>query len=80
MDAYMRHIDYDILPATYNAKVADIYKFFRYMVVKGYIKKVPFNMEYYLKNVVPVHHDRAVPEETVKKMLPHIGIHILCRQ
>ena len=72
MDAYMRHIDYDILPATYNAKVADVYKFFRYMVVKGYIEKVPFKMEYYLKNVVPVHHDRTVPEETVKKMLANL--------
>ena len=74
MDAYMKHIDSDILPATFNGKVADIYKFMRFMVVKGYIEKVPFNMEYYLKNVVPTHHDRALPDDMVRQMLSNLHL------
>lgn len=69
MDAYMKHIDRDIQPATYNKRVVGVHKFFQFMVVKGYIEKVPFFAEYYLKNVVPQHHDRAVPEDTMGKML-----------
>lgn len=72
MDAYFKHIDMDIQPETFNDKVADIYKFFRFMVVKGFIQNVPYKMEYYLKNVVPAHHDRALPEDTVSKMLANL--------
>lgn len=72
MDAYFKHIDRDIQPETFNDKVADIYKFFRFMVVKGFIQNVPYKMEYYLKNVVPAHHDRALPEDTVSKMLANL--------
>ncbi len=72
MDAFIKHTDSDILPATFNKKVADIYKFLRFMVVKGYIKIVPFNLEYYLKNVVPIHHDRALSEDVVSKMLSNL--------
>ena len=74
MDAYMKHIDNGILPDTFNGKVADIYKFMKFMVVKGYIEKVPFNMEYYLKNVVPTHHDRALPEDMVSQMLTNLHL------
>lgn len=72
MDAYIRFIDNGILPVTFNKKVADVYKFLRFMVVKGKIEKVPFNMEYYLKNVVPYHNDRSVSEDVVGKMLSNL--------
>lgn len=74
MDAYFKYIDTDIMPDTFNGKVTDIYKFYNFMVVKGYIGKVPYNMEYYLKNVVPIHHDRALPEDTVSKMLANLHL------
>lgn len=72
MDDYFKYIDRDIQPETFNNKVADIYKFFRFMVVKGFVQTVPYKMEYYLKNTVPVHHDRALPEEVVSKMLANL--------
>lgn len=74
MDEYFKHIDMDILPDTFNGKAADIYKFFRFMVVKGFIANVPFRLEYYLKNVVPTHHDRALPEDVVSKMLANLHL------
>lgn len=74
MDDFFKYVDRDIQPETYNNKVADIYKFFRFMVVKGFKKNVPYKMEYYLKNVVPTHHDRALPEEVISKMLTNLHL------
>lgn len=74
MDDFFKYVDGNIQPETYNNKVADIYKFFRFMVVKGFIKNVPYRMEYYLKNVVPTHHDRALPEEVISKMLTNLHL------
>ena len=69
MDKYMQAMDDGILPLTYNCKVEDIHKFFMFMVVKGMMEKIPFEKKLYLKKVVPVHHDRALSEDIVERML-----------
>ncbi len=74
MDDYLKYADREIQPDTYNNKVADIHKFFTFLMVKGFIEKVPYKMEYYLKNTVPTHHDRTLPEDVISKMLANLHL------
>ena len=48
---------------TVNRQIFDVYKFFQYLNVKGYIKKQVFDPDYYSLKVHPYHHDRSVQED-----------------
>lgn len=74
MDQYLKHIDEGIQADTFNGKAVDIYRFFRFLITRGYLDKIPFVLEYYLKEVFPVHHDRAVEEAVVSQMLANLHL------
>lgn len=70
MEKYFRGLDEEkLLPDTYNVKVACIHQFFRFLKIRGLISNIPFLVEYYMKDTIPIHHDRCVPEEIVKTIL-----------
>ena len=72
-ECYVKKIEIeDVRPDTYNLKIIDIGKFYRFLVTKGYMEMVPFTISYYLKVTVPTHNDRSVPEETQMKLLAHL--------
>lgn len=76
---FLEQEEKELLPATYNTKVISVYLFFRFLKVKKQIAKIPFFIEYYLKEVVPIHHDRSVGQDTVKQILQnlyHFPIHL----
>lgn len=73
MEHYFRGLDEeDLLPDTYNVKLICIYQFFRFLKIRGWISDIPFLVEYYLKKTFPIHHDRCVPEDTVKMILQNL--------
>lgn len=69
IDTFLKLIDDGQKTGTYNAKVKAIYAFFRFLVARGYCKKIPFYREYYLKKEPYQHHYRAVPQNTVNQIL-----------
>lgn len=58
-----------IEPKGYNERLSGIGHFFRFMVVRNYISKVNFRIEYYMQKVVTVHHDRSVEYEVYMEIL-----------
>ena len=44
-------------------------KVYQFLNVRGYIKEIPFQPEYYLKKTYPEHHDRTVEEEVYMEIL-----------
>lgn len=62
----------ELLADTFNKILADIHGFFCFLLIKGYIKKNPLCLEYYLKKVLPTHRDRCVSEESQGKLLAHL--------
>lgn len=50
----------DNKPETFNKCIISILHFFDYLKVKGYIERIPFQEQYYLKKTVQKHHDRSV--------------------
>lgn len=70
---YIQELDtQDIQPATFNQKIEDIRRFYQFLAAKQHIENIPFRVEYYLKETVLVHHDRAVSEDTQQKLLAHL--------
>ncbi len=70
MKRYFRHIDeFDIKEGSYNQIVISILHFFDYLKVRGFIRKVPFCEQYYLKKVVLKHHDRSVGDDVYAEIL-----------
>lgn len=70
MKRYFRHIDKsDIKEGSYNQIVISILHFFDYLKVRGFIRKVPFCEQYYLKKVVLKHHDRSVGDDVYAEIL-----------
>ncbi len=59
--------------ATFNDKVAGIYSFFRFLTVRGYYKKIPFYLEFYVKRETVPHHYRSVPQNTVTAILKNLS-------
>ncbi len=72
VDEYLKTIEENIQPETFNGKVVNIYRFFRFLWVKVHIGKVPFVLEYYLKDTFPVHHNRSVQQATISQMLTNL--------
>lgn len=54
---------------SFNKIVTGISHFFDYMKVRGFIEKVPFCEQYYLKKVILKHHDRSVGDEVYAEIL-----------
>lgn len=74
MEEYFRGLDEEkLLPVTYNKKLACIHQFFMFLKIKGWISNIPFLVEYYMKETVPIHHERCVPEEIVKTILQNLN-------
>lgn len=73
MDNYFKEENQkEILPQTYNVKVAKIFQLFRFLKAKQYIEKVPFFLEYYLKTAMLTHHDRSLEQDMIKKILHNL--------
>lgn len=70
MESYFRYLDgVETLSDTFNKKIVCIFRFFRFLQVRGLISGPPFLMEYYLKSTFPAHHDRSVPPEVIRQIL-----------
>lgn len=73
MDCYFRGLDEEkLLPDTFNIKLVCIYQFFRFLKIRGWITNIPFLVEYYLKDTIPIHHDRSVTQETIRTILQNL--------
>lgn len=59
----------EVAEKTFNGQLFIIQHFFNFLLVKGYIPKIPFLYEMYQKKVILVHHDRNVREEVCKEIL-----------
>lgn len=74
IDPYIRRLqNEDAEIATFNDKVAEIYSFFRFLTVRGYYKKIPFYLEYYVKRETVPHHYRSVPQNTMTAILKNLS-------
>ena len=59
----------DTREKTANGRIFMILQFYNFLVVKGYLKKIPFRHAYYLQKEVHVHNDRSVPERIYTEIL-----------
>ncbi len=59
----------DVLEKTFNGQLFTILQFFNFLLVKGYIQKIPFQHQLYRKKENPVHHDRSVREDICEEIL-----------
>lgn len=82
IDTYLNQIQQrDITAKTFNVYLVGIHHFFRFLVVKGYIRKVPFHPEYHTKKIIPKHHDRSVSLEICMELLSKLYLlpeHLRC--
>lgn len=70
IDQYLRGFQKrEIIAKTFNEYVTGLSQFYRFMVVRGYMERMPFHPEYYIKKVIRPHNDRSVPEETCTELL-----------
>jgi len=70
MDEYLRaEQSREVRAETYNKEVMCILHFFNYLQVKGYVQKVPFDPDRYLKKTLQQHHDRSVEDEVINEIL-----------
>lgn len=85
-EGYFKSMDGKVLKeATYNQRITAVLHFYRYLKSKRYISKIPLHPEYLYKKEIPVHHDRAVDDEIVDRILdnliyfpPEIRLIFLC--
>ena len=59
---------------TYNNHLDNIHQFYQFLLVRGYIERIPFQKKMYLKKTFPVHHNRSVPEEVQGQILSLLKI------
>jgi len=70
IEEYFRILeDKDQKADTFNKRIVAIFKFYQFLNVRGYIKEIPFQPEYYLKKTYPEHHDRTVEEAVYMEIL-----------
>lgn len=50
-----------------------ILQFYNFLVVKGYLKKIPFRHVYYMQKEVHVYNDRSVPERIYTEILSKLA-------
>lgn len=81
-DAYIKTVEgREIVAKTFNACLSAIHHFFRFLVVKGHMERVPFRLEYYQKKVMPKHLNRSVSHDVCMEMLeklPLLPEHLRC--
>lgn len=81
-DRYLRELqDRNIIAKTFNEYLTGLAQFFRLLVARGYMEKVPFRIEYYQKKILPKHHDRSVSPEVCEEMLSKLHLlpeHLRC--
>lgn len=63
----------DIREKTANGRIFMILQFYNFLVVRGYLKKIPFRHSYYLKKEVHVHNDRSVSERVYVEILSKLA-------
>lgn len=63
----------DTREKTANGRIFMILQFYNFLIVKGYLKKIPFRHEYYLQKEVHIHHDRSVPERIYTEILSKLA-------
>ena len=82
MNGYLKEMqDRQIIAKTFNEYLAGLQQFFNFLVVRGYMDKVPVRIEYYQKKMLPRHHDRSVPAEVCTEMLSRLHLlpeHLRC--
>ena len=82
MNGYIKEMqDRQIIAKTFNEYLAGLQQFFNFLVVRGYMDKVPVRIEYYQKKMLPRHHDRSVPAEVCTEMLSRLHLlpeHLRC--
>ncbi len=59
----------EVAENTFNVQLFSIRHFFQFLLVKGHIRKIPFQYELYQKKEIPVHHDRSVRDEVYEEIL-----------
>lgn len=70
IDNYIKMLsEKDTTEKTFNGQLFNIMHFYNFLMVRGYIKKIPFHYEYYQKKVLPIHNDRSVREEVCDEIL-----------
>ena len=73
MDAYFKaEQTREIQADTYNKKIICILHFFNYLQVKGFIKQIPFDPDYYMKKTFQKHHDRSVDREVIEEIMANL--------
>ncbi len=68
-----------INPETFNRKVMAIQHFYSFLLAGGYVERIPFHADYYLKKTLPRHHDRCVEEnvsDEILRKLHHFPEHL----
>lgn len=70
LDGYFKRLDeQEFQDDTFNKRIAHIYKFYIFLKINKYIKEIPFELDYYWKKTIPVHHDRTVEEKIYNEIL-----------
>lgn len=81
-DEYIKTVgERGIIAKTFNSCLSAIHHFFRFLVVKGHMGRVPFRLEYYQKKVMPKHLNRSVSSDVCMEMLeklPLLPEHLRC--
>ena len=70
-----------IIAKTFNSYLSGLSLFFRFLTVRGYIKRMPFQPEYYQQKIIPQHHDRSVSPDVCMEMLQKVYLlpeHLRC--
>lgn len=82
IDGYLKELqERNIAAKTFNEYLTGMVQFFRFLVVRGYMEKVPFRVEYYQKKILPKHHDRSVAPEVCEELLSKLHLlpeHLRC--
>lgn len=63
----------DTREKTANGRIFMILQFYNFLVVKGYLKKIPFRHVYYMQKEVHVYNDRSVPERIYTEILSKLA-------
>ena len=73
MDAYFKaEQTREIQADAYEIKIICILHFFNYLQVKGFIKQIPFDPDYYMKKTFQKHHDRSVDREVIEEIMANL--------
>lgn len=59
----------DVTEKTFNGRLFGIRHFYNFLLIKGYIRRIPFQYELFQKKETPVHHDRSVKEEICEEIV-----------